>query len=96
MSSSPTKFDDPGMASVASATIRNSAASTGARIAIPPMRASDSDPPERRASAPMIRKSGATTNPWLTICSTAPCAPLPSRSSAKIPSRMKPSCATEE
>ena len=41
-----------------------------------------------------MRISGTTTSPWLTICSTAPCAPRPLR--AKIPSVMKPSCATEE
>ena len=34
---SPTKFAEPGIASVARATIRNSAANTGARNAIPPM-----------------------------------------------------------
>ena len=34
---SPTKFEEPGIASVASATIRNSEASTGARKAMPPM-----------------------------------------------------------
>ena len=41
-----------------------------------------------------MKNSGATTSPWLTICSSAPCAPC--GFSAKIPSVMKPSCATEE
>ena len=36
----------------------------------------------------------ATTSPWLNICSSAPCAPC--GFSAKIPSVMKPICATEE
>ena len=94
--SSPMKLDEPGMASVASATIRNSPASTGARNAIPPIRDSDSDPRARAESAAMIRKSGPTTSPWLTIWSSAPWAPFPCRSSAKIPSRMNPSWATEE
>ena len=41
-----------------------------------------------------MRNTGATTSPWLTICSTAPSAP--SGRSEKIPSVMKPSCATDE
>ena len=41
-----------------------------------------------------MKSSGATTSPWLIICSSAPCAPC--GSSAKMPSVMKPSCATEE
>ena len=41
-----------------------------------------------------MNSSGATTSPWLTICSSAPWAPC--GFSAKIPSVMKPSCATEE
>ena len=73
--------------------ITNSVASTGARVAIPPMRPSDSTPPARAAIAAMSRNSGATTSPWLTICITAPWAP--SGSSEKIPSVMNPSCATE-
>ena len=46
---SPTKFDEPGIARFASATIRNSAASTGARNAIPPMSRMSSEPPVRSA-----------------------------------------------
>ena len=92
---SPTKFADPGIASVASATIRNSAASTGARNASPPIFVMSSVP-DRSASSTMIRNSGATTSPWLTICSSAPCAPRPSGSRAKIPSTMKPSWAIDE
>ena len=38
------KLAEPGMASVASATIRNSVASTGARKATPPMSRMSSDP----------------------------------------------------
>ena len=91
---SPMKFDEPGIASVASATIRNSAASTGARNAIPPMSRSISEPPARAASAATMKNSGAVTSPWLTICSSAPCAPW--GCSEKIPSVMKPSCATLE
>ena len=41
-----------------------------------------------------MNSSGATTIAWLTICSSAPWAPC--EFSAKIPSVMKPSCATEE
>ena len=41
-----------------------------------------------------MNNSGATTSPWLTICSSAPWAPW--GFSAKIPSVMNPSCATEE
>ena len=41
---SPTKFGEPGIASVASVTIRKSAASTGARKAMPPICASDGEP----------------------------------------------------
>ena len=42
----------------------------------------------------MMKNSGATTSPWLTICISAPWAPL--SSSEKIPSTMKPSWAIEE
>ena len=69
---SPTKFDEPGMASVASVTIRASEASTGARKAIPPMSASSSDPPARAAAAATMKNSGAVTRPWLSIWSSAP------------------------
>ena len=93
---SPTKFAEPGIASVASVTIMNSVASTGARNAMPPMSRMSSDPPARAASSTMIRNSGATTSPWLTACSSAPCAPCAASSSAKIPSVMNPSCATDE
>ena len=92
---SPTKFADPGMASVASATIRNSVVSTGARMAMPPMSRMSSEPPARSASSRMMKNSGATTRPWLTICSSAPWAPA-SCPRAKIPSVMKPSWAIEE
>jgi hypothetical protein len=91
---SPTKFAEPGIARVAKVTIRNSAASTGALKATPPSSASDSLPFARAAITPMIRNSGTTTSPWLTICITAPCAPLGSK--AKMPSTMKPSWAIEE
>ena len=42
----------------------------------------------------MMKNSGATTRPWLTIWSTAPWAPT--WVSEKIPSVMKPSCAIDE
>ena len=42
----------------------------------------------------MMKKSGTTTSPWLTICRTAPWAP--SSVSEKIPSVMNPSCAIDE
>ena len=41
-----------------------------------------------------MNSSGATTRPWLTICSSAPCAPC--GFSEKMPSVMKPSCAIDE
>ncbi len=91
---SPTKFDEPGIASVASDTIRKMLASTGARNAMPPMSRTSSEPPARRPSTAAMNSAGATTSPWLNICSSAPCAPC--GFSAKIPSRMKPSCATDE
>ena len=91
---SPMKFEEPGIASVASATIRSSAASTGARNAIPPMSRRSSDPPARAASAATMKNSGAVTRPWLTICSSAPWPPV--GFSEKIPSVMKLSCATLE
>ena len=91
---SPTKLAEPGIASVANATIRKSVASTGARKARPPRSRRSSEPPARAASRAMMKNSGATTRPWLTICSSAPWAPW--GFSAKIPSVMKPSCATEE
>ena len=84
----------PGIARVASETIRNSVASTGARNAIPPMSRMSSDPARSVRSA-MMKNSGATTSPCWTIWSSAPCAPAASPS-AKTPSVMKPSCATDE
>ena len=54
-------------------------------------------PPSRRRArraAPTMKNAGATTSPWLTACRIAPCAP--SGRSAKIPSTMKPSWATDE
>jgi hypothetical protein len=53
-----------------------------------------SEPPARTASSPMMKNSGATTSPWLTICRSAPWAPSGRRE--KIPSVMKPSCAIDE
>ena len=91
---SPTKLGEPGIARVASATMTNSDASTGARNAIPPMSRMSSEPPARAASRPTMKNSGATTMPWLTICRTAPCADC--GASAKIPNVMKPSWATDE
>ena len=41
-----------------------------------------------------MKNAGATTRPWLTDCSSAPCAPW--SVSEKIPSVMKPSWATDE
>ena len=38
-----------------------------------------SSDPVRSASSTMMKNSGATTRPWLTICSSAPCAPSASR-----------------
>ena len=61
---------------------------------MPPISESDSLPPARAAITAMIRNSGATTRPWLTIWKTAPWAPF--ASSEKIPSMMKPSCAIDE
>ncbi len=49
---SPMKFGDPGIASHANVTIRNSVASTGARNAIPPMSRSFSEPPASAPPAP--------------------------------------------
>ena len=69
---SPTKFDEPGMASHTSVVMRNRPARTGARKAIPPMSASFSEPPARTASAATMKNSGAVTSAWLTICSSAP------------------------
>ena len=94
MKNSPTKFDEPGIASFASATIRNIVASTGARKASPPMSRRSSEPPARAASSQTMKNAGATTRPWLTACRTAPCAPC--ALSAKMPSVMKPSWATDE
>ncbi len=92
---SPTKFGEPGIASHANATIKNSVASSGARNAIPPMSRNDSDPPAvRAASAATMKNAGAVTRPWLTIWMIAPCAPW--GRSEKIPSVMKPSWATLE
>ncbi len=91
---SPTKFAEPGIASVANVTIRNSDASTGARVAMPPMSRMSSEPSARAASSATMKNAGATTRPWLKACSSAPWAPWPL--SAKIPSRMKPSCAIDE
>ena len=34
-----------------------------------------SEPPARSASSATMKNSGATTSPWLTICSIAPWAP---------------------
>ena len=61
---------------------------------MPPMSRMSSEPPARAASSATMKNSGATTSPWLTICSSAPCAP--SGRSEKIPSVMKPSWATDE
>src|SRR3954464_2861281 len=96
MKNSPTKFEEPGIASVASAEIRNSAASTGARNAMPPISRMSSELCARSASSATMKNSGATTRPWLTIWSTAPCPPRLTLSSAKIPSAMKPRRAIEE
>ena len=93
MKNSPMKLDEPGIASVARVTIRNITASTGARSAMPPI-SRMSNVPLRSASTARIRISGATTSPWLTICSSAPS--IPSGRRAKIPAVMKPSCATDE
>ena len=82
------------MASVAKVITRNSVASTGAPKAMPPIRSSEPLPPARTVSAATTKNSGMITSPWVTICITAPWAPLGSR--AKIPSTMKPICAMEE
>ena len=87
------KLADPGIARVARVTIRKSAASTGARSAIPPIWRRSSVPVRSTRIATMM-KIGATTRPWLTICRIAPSEPSARR--AKIPAVMKPSCATEE
>ena len=54
-----------------------------------------SSDPVRSCSSAMMKNSGTTTSPCWSICSSAPCAPAASPS-AKIPSVMKPSCATDE
>ena len=77
------------MASVASATIRKSAASTGARNAIPPQSRMSSEPSARSASSATTKNSGATTRPWLTDCSSAPWAPWP-RVEGEDPERDEP------
>ena len=91
---SPTKFDEPGIASVANVMIRKNVASTGARVAMPPMSRMSSEPSERAASSATTKNAGATTRPWLKACRIAPWAPC--EFSAKIPSTMKPSWATDE
>ena len=88
------KLPEPGIASVASEMIKNSAASTGALNAMPPSSASDSLPRARSAITPTMRNSGTTTSPWFSIWRIAPWAPFPAK--AKIPSTMKPSCAIDE
>ena len=60
---SPTKLAEPGIASVASATMRNSDPSTGPRNASPPMSRMSCEPPARSDSTAMMKNSGATTRP---------------------------------
>ena len=50
--------------------------------------------PVRSTSSAMIRKTAATTSPWLTIWITAPSPPAALR--LKIPIVMKPICAIDE
>ena len=87
-------FDEPGIDRLAKATIRKSVASTGARNAMPPMSRMSSEPPARMANRATMKNAGATTSPWLTACNSPPCAPV--SCSEKMPSVMKPSCATDE
>ena len=61
---------------------------------MPPMSRRSSEPPARAASSATMKNGGATTRPWLTDWRIAPWAPSGRR--AKIPSMMKPSCATDE
>ena len=70
---SPTKFDEPGIASVASATIRNERREHRARgTRSRPCRAGPPSRRRARRAAATMKNSGATTRPWLTICSSAP------------------------
>jgi hypothetical protein len=62
MRNSPTKLREPGIASVASATIEEQRASTGARNAMPPMSRMSCDPPARAASSATMKNAGATTS----------------------------------
>ena len=90
---SPMKFDDPGIARTPKVTMSASAASTGARSARPPISRRSSEP-TRSASSATTKNAGTTTSPWLTAWRIAPCVDV-SRS-AKIPSTMNPSWATDE
>ena len=62
-------------------------------MAIPPSRFRSSVP-DRSQSRATIRKTPATTSPWLTIWSTDPSAPSARR--LKIPRVMNPSWAIDE
>ena len=93
MKNSPTNELAPGSASDAMATMRNATARRGAPLARPPSLSMSSVPPPRPMIITMV-KAAATTTPWLTICSTAPCAAM--RSNTMMPSTMNPRCARLE
>ena len=46
-----------------------------------------SEPSARSASSTITKNSGATTSPWLTACSSAPCAPWAAASMREDPER---------
>ena len=93
MKNSPTKLAEPGIASSAIVTMMKSAASTGARFASPPI-SRMSSVPARSISTAMIRKTTATTSPWLNIWITDPSPPAALR--LKMPIVMKPIWAIDE
>ena len=72
MKNSPTNELEPGIASDAIATIRNTPVRRGAPAARPPMPSMRSSGAARLMHRRRSRRRRATTMPWLTICSTAP------------------------
>ena len=73
---SPTKFDEPGIASVAERDDQEQRREH--RRAERDRRPCRAGPPSRRRArpaAPTMKNAGATTRPWLTDCRIAPCAP---------------------
>ena len=87
MRNSPANELDPGMASEAMVTIRKMPLSRGAPTASPPMSSMRSSGAARLRMATMAN-AAATTTPWFTIWSTAPCDAWMSK--AITPSAMNP------